>query len=64
VLVLGKQRDDFLLPTEPLKKDVNKNVVQSYRRSSELENSVLEINCVTNVTTVLSETTASDGVSR
>jgi len=35
-----------------------------YRTSSELEDSVLEINHVTNVTTVLSETTASDRVSR
>jgi len=35
-----------------------------YRTSSELENSVLEINHVTNVTTVLGETTASDRVSR
>jgi len=31
-----------------------------YRTSSELENSVLEINHVTNVTTVLDETAASD----
>ena len=35
-----------------------------YRTSSELENYVLEINYVTNVTTVLGETTASDRVSR
>ena len=35
-----------------------------YRTSSELENTVLEINHVTNVSTVLSETTASDRVSR
>ena len=35
-----------------------------YRTSSELENSVLEVNHGTNVTTVLSETTVSDGVSR
>jgi len=35
-----------------------------YRTSPELENSVLEINHVTNVTKVLNETTASDRVSR
>jgi len=35
-----------------------------YRTISELENSVVEINHVTNVTTVLNETTASDRVSR
>ena len=35
-----------------------------YRTSSELGNSVLEINHVTNVTKVLNETTASDRVSR
>ena len=35
-----------------------------YRTSSELENSVLETNHVTNVTKVLNETTASDRVSR
>ena len=39
------------------KKDVNKSVF--YRTSSELENSVLEINHVTNVTTVLNETAVS-----
>jgi len=44
------------------KKDVNKKC--HYRTSSKLENSVLEINHVTNVTTVLSETTVSDRVSR
>jgi len=36
----------------------------SLKTSSELENSVLEINHVTNVTKVLNETTASDRVSR
>ena len=36
----------------------------SLKTSSELENSVLEINHVTNVTTVLNETTVSDRVSR
>ena len=35
-----------------------------YRTSSKLENSVLEINHVTNVITVLDETAASDRVSR
>jgi len=35
-----------------------------HRTSSKLENSVLEINHVTNVNTVLGETTASDRVSR
>jgi len=35
-----------------------------YRTSSELENSILEINHVTNVTTVLNETAASGWASR
>ena len=48
------------LAVQPLKKDVKCR----YRTSSELENSVLEINQVTNVTTVLNETTTSDRVSR
>ena len=58
---IGNHRDNFLSPSEPLKPDVNKKC--RYRTSSELENSVLEINHVTNVTTVLSGTTASDRVS-
>ena len=47
---------------QPLKKDVKKKCRD--RTSSELENSVLEINHVTNVTKVLNETTASDRVAR
>jgi len=49
---------------QSLKKDVKKNI--DIEQVSELENSVLEINHVTNVTTVLqvNETTASDRVSR
>ena len=47
---------------QPLKTDVKKKC--RYRTSSELENIVLEINHVTNVTKVLNETTASDRVSR
>ena len=58
---IGNHRDNFLSPSKPLKTDVNKKC--RYRTSSELENSVLEINHVTNVTTVLSGTTASDRVS-
>ena len=62
MLVSGKRRDNLLSPSQPLKKGVNKKC--RYRTNSYLENTVLEINHVTNVTTVLSETTASDRVSR
>jgi len=58
VLVLGKQRDDSLSPFQPLKR------MCRYRTSSELENSVLQINHDTNVTTVLNETAASGWGSR
>ena len=44
------------------KKDVHKKC--RYRASSELKNSILEINHVTTVTTVLDETAASGMVSR
>ena len=54
MLVLGKQRDNLMSPSNLLKQEKYR-----YRTSSELENSVLEINHVTNVTTVLNETTAS-----
>ena len=64
MLVLGKRRDNLLSPFEPLKKGRQQKC--RYRTSSELENSVLEINHVTNVTvtTVLDESAASDRVSR
>ena len=62
VLVLDKQSRHPFLAVPTSKKDVHKKC--RYRTSSELENSVLEINHVTNVTTVLDETAASDRVSR
>jgi len=61
VLVLGKQRDNRLSPSSLLKSTSRKI---SCTTSPELENSLLEINHVTNVTTVLNETIASDRVSR
>jgi|AntRauMFilla1563_2_1112583.scaffolds.fasta_scaffold28299_1 hypothetical protein len=62
VLVLGKQSRPLSLAVPTSLKDVNKTC--RYRTSSELENSVLEINHVTNVTIVLDETAAWDRVSR
>jgi len=62
VLVLGKTTRPTSVAVQPLKKDVKKKC--RYRTSSELENSVLEINHVTNMTKVLNDTTASDRVSR
>jgi len=62
VLVLGKQSRHLSLAVPTSKKDVYKKCC--YRTSSKLENSVLEINHVMNVTTVLDETVASDRVSR
>ena len=62
VLVFDKQSRHLSLAVPTSKKDVHKTC--RYRTSSELENSVLEINHVTNVTTVLDETAASDRVSR
>jgi len=64
VLVFDKQSRHLSLAVPTSKKDVHKKC--RYRASSELENSVLEINHVTDVTTVqvLDETAASDRVSR
>jgi len=62
VLVFDKQSRHLSLAVPTSKKDVHKEC--RYRASSELENSVLEINHVTNMTTVLDETAASDRVSR
>jgi len=58
------QYDNLLLASQPLKKDVNKKSRYRTNRSSDMENTVLGIHHVTNVTTVLSETTVSDRVSR
>jgi len=62
VLVFDKQSQYLSLAVPTSKKDVHKKC--RYRTSSELENSIQEINHVTNVTTVLDETAASDRVSR
>jgi len=62
IYVLGKRRDNFLSPSRPLQKEGQQKY--RYRTSSQLENSALEINNVTNVTTVLSEKRALDKVSR
>ena len=59
---IGQTTQQPSVAVQPLKKDVKKKC--RYRTSSELENSVLEINHVTNVIEVLNETTASDRVSR
>ena len=63
MLVLGKQRDTVTFCRHPTSSKGRQEKC-CYRTSSELENSVLEINHVTNVTKVLNETTASDRVSR
>ena len=62
MLVFNKQSRPLSLAIPTTKKDVHK--ICRYRANFELENSVLEINHVTNVTTVLDETAASDRVSR
>ena len=59
---IGQSTRQPSVAVQPFKKDVKKKF--RYRTSSELENPVLEINHVTNVTKVLKKTTASDRVSR
>ena len=59
---IGQTTRQPSVAVQSLKKDEEKK--SRYRTSSELENSVLEINHVRNVTKVLNETTASDRVSR
>jgi len=51
---ISNQRDNFLSPSQPPSSKGRQQNCR-YRTSSELENSILEINCVTNVTTVLGE---------
>ena len=65
-LCIGQTTRQPSAAVQPFKKDVKKNSITTcrYRTSSEIENSVLEINHVTNVTKVLNKTTASDRVSR